>query len=1095
MKKRKFDEVNEEYPLTVYKASAGSGKTFTLAVEYIKLLIKNPYCYRNILAVTFTNKATEEMKMRILSQLYGIWKQLPDSDSYIQKICSELEISREQASLQAGIALTLLLHHYNDFRIETIDSFFQSVLRNLARELDLTPNLRIELNDKQIEEEAVDNMIEKLDTTNEVLGWIMKFIKSNIEDDKTWNVIGQIKSFGLNIFKEYYKRESGRLKEFLNSPGQADKYEKVMHALAEEARKQIAGYADHFFEILDNNGLTVNDLSRNTSGPAGAFVKISRNDLQSDLFGASFMSALDKPEKWFTAANAKKHPEWVQTATEQLQPLQASLLQNYPILYKRYASARLTTKLMTQLRLLDRIERSIRELNEGANRFLLSDTQQLLQSLIGDSDSPFVFEKIGTRLSHIMIDEFQDTSTIQWQNFRTLLLECMSQEESSNLIVGDVKQSIYRWRSGDWRLLNNIEQEFPHHEDAVEIKPLETNYRSEHNVIAFNNAFFTTATDIMTGQMRNEHPAFAAQLRQAYADVVQQIPPHKTERRGLVSIKLLDKDEEDGYANAVLEEIASTIDMLIEKGVKQSDIALLVRQNKYIPSIASYFLDRHKNVNIVSDEAFQLKSSVAVGVIINAMRVVADRSDNISMAALTSLYVKHVKGDTTISDGELQLSTTDKAQLLPQGFTENIDTLATLPLHELAEKVFDLFSLETLTNQSAYLSTFYDHLSKFANDKANDINKFLQEWDSRLSTKTIKSNDVEGVRILSIHASKGLEYDNVIIPYCDWQLEIGGDTLWCTPQEEPYNELPLVPVNNYSGQMRGTIYEDDYEQEHFQNTVDNLNLLYVAFTRASANLFVIGKRGQSDNYRSKLIETCMEQIISQSEAQTGNEHVNKITPEQGSTATDFTFGELYIKQKTSAKTTDNVLLQHSLPLTVEMASHETKANFRQSNASIKFIENGGEDEEEVMSFLKTGSILHEIFSTIRTTDDIDGVLAQMQNDGVLYDDDVTNERLTALMRKRLSDPKIAEWFAPKWTLLNECTILKWDDREQKLIDRRPDRVMTDGKQTIVVDFKFGKPKEEHHTQVKEYMTLLKEMGYDNVKGYLWYVYANEVLSV
>jgi len=1081
--------MNYKKSLTVYKASAGSGKTFTLAVEYIKLLVRNPYCYRNILAVTFTNKATEEMKMRILSQLYGIRELLPDSEAYLQKICGELAISREQASQQAGIALNLLIHHYNDFRIETIDSFFQSVLRNLARELDLTPNLRIELNDKQIEEEAVDNMIEKLDTTNEVLQWIMKFINSNIDDDKSWNVIGQIKSFGLNIFKEYYKRESGRLKTFLNSPGKMDSFEKQMNITAEEARKQIAAYADRFFEILEDNGLTVDNLSNKTSGPAGAFVKIKRNDLKADMFGPYFMKALENPSKWFTDANAKKNPGWVITATAQLQPLQMSLLQNYPILYKRYASARLTTKLMTQLRLLDRIERNIRELNEDANRFLLSDTQQLLQSLIGNSDSPFVFEKIGTRLSHIMIDEFQDTSTIQWQNFRTLLLECMSQEENGNLIVGDVKQSIYRWRSGDWRLLNNITQEFPHHDNAVEIKPLETNYRSEHNVIAFNNAFFTTAVNICAAKIEENNPAYASQLRQAYADVVQKIPPHKTEQRGLVSVKLLDKDEDVGYDNAVLEEIANTINMLIAKGAQQSDIALLVRQNKHIPVIANYFLNNHKEVSIVSDEAFQLKSSVAVATIINAMRVVADNNDQISLATLTDLYVKQGKREEgrgkkeeerTISDGTLLLSTTDKTMLLPQAFVSNLSTLATLPLHELAEKIFDLFSLKTLANQSAYLSTMHDHLSKFANDKGNDINKFLQEWDNRLSTKTIKSNNVEGVRILSIHASKGLEYDNVIIPFCDWQLEIGGDTLWCTPKEAPYNELPLVPVSNYCNQMKGTVYEADYNLEHFQNIVDNLNLLYVAFTRASANLFVIGKSKQGENFRSKLIEECLEKFGAKS-------------GERG--VWSYEFGEIYVPQKKSEKNTANVLLQHSTPLTIEMTSHESKADFRQSNASIKFIENNGEDGEEQMTYLKMGSILHEIFSTIRTTDDIDGVLQQMQSDGLLYDDDVTCEQLTSLMRKRLSDPKIAEWFAPKWTLLNECTILKWDEKEQKLIDRRPDRVMTDGRQTIVVDFKFGKPKEEHKAQVAEYINLLREMGYDNIKGYLWYVYTNRVWSV
>ena len=192
-------------PLTVYKASAGSGKTFALAVQYIKLVVQNPQAYRNILAVTFTNKATEEMKTRILSQLYGIWQQLPDSESYQREVCRALDASPQFVSQRAGMALSLLLHNYNHFRVMTIDTFFQSVLRNLARELDLTANLRVGLNDGQVEEMAVDEMISDLKTTDVLLQWIMKYIMENISDDRSWNVIGQIKQFGKTIFRDYYK--------------------------------------------------------------------------------------------------------------------------------------------------------------------------------------------------------------------------------------------------------------------------------------------------------------------------------------------------------------------------------------------------------------------------------------------------------------------------------------------------------------------------------------------------------------------------------------------------------------------------------------------------------------------------------------------------------------------------------------------------------------------------------------------------------------------------------------------------------------------------------------------------------------------------
>ena len=261
-------------PLTIYKASAGSGKTFTLATEYIKLLVRDPQAYRKTLAVTFTNKATEEMKMRILSQLYGIWRGLPESKPYLEKVCQKLDASPEFVSQQAGKALKNLLHNYSYFRVETIDSFFQSVLRNLARELELTANLRIELNDNQVEEMAVDQLIESLTATDIMLQWLLKYIMDNIKDDRSWNVISQIKRFGKTIFKDYYKKESKLLSAIISQKDFFETYTANLREMRDKAKEHMLNIAESFFDTLDAEGLNIEELAYGKSGLAGFFLKI-----------------------------------------------------------------------------------------------------------------------------------------------------------------------------------------------------------------------------------------------------------------------------------------------------------------------------------------------------------------------------------------------------------------------------------------------------------------------------------------------------------------------------------------------------------------------------------------------------------------------------------------------------------------------------------------------------------------------------------------------------------------------------------------------------------------------------------------------------
>lgn len=1034
-------------PLIIYKASAGSGKTFTLAVEYIKLLVQNPQAYRQTLAVTFTNKATAEMKQRILSQLYGIWRGLEGSKDYSRKVCSDLNVAPEYAARQAGIALHLLLHNYSYFRVETIDSFFQCVLRNLARELELTANLRIGLNDQQVEEQAVDQLIESLSANDLLLQWLLKYIMDTISDDRSWNVIGQIKRFGLTIFRDFYKSESRKLKMIAHDKDFFDTYTTLLREIRENASQCMAQIADSFFDTIAAEGLTTDDFSNKSRGVCSIFIKIKNKQFDESILTKTVTDAIGNPAKWYTKSSLRA--ESIHSLVEsELDSLLRRAVEEQPRQWRLFQSATLTLRHLSQLRLLDSIETKVRELNEEGNRFLLSDTQQMLHDLIDGSDSPFIFEKIGTQLEHIMIDEFQDTSTVQWKNFKVLLEEAMSHEGSTNLIVGDVKQSIYRWRSGDWRLLANISDQFENAAQRIEVKSLNFNYRSQQNIIRFNNAFFTEAARL--------------EGVNAYDDVCQHWPD-KRQPEGLVNIRLLPSAD---YQQMTLDMIVNQIDDLLTQDIPARDIAILVRSNTNIPLIANYLMEQRPALSVISDEAFRLDASPAVQVIIQALRFLIRPDDMISRAFLAKAYSGDIRGE------------------LPTDFIIRRDDLLRQPLYELTEQLYALFALNRMENQSGYLCAFYDYVASYAGEHTTDIHDFLKEWDATLCSKTIQCPDINGVRIISIHKSKGLEFDHVIIPFCDWRLEFS-DVLWCRPGEEPFNRLPLAPIDYSQKGMKGTIYEKDYDEEHQQNTVDNLNLLYVAFTRAARNLFVIGRR-EGKSSRSALIEQVLPSLNLEGAMLSGEQEANA--------PLEFTFGRLSrqaaIEDQSKTHTEPNPFLRPSAIIPVNIEIFTPKFTFKQSNKSQEFATVDDDEQARQNRYVQLGKVLHSVFAGIRTADDIDQALAQLEQEGILYDDQITRQRLEDMIRQRITSPHVAEWFSSHWKLYNECTILLPNGME-----RRPDRVLTDGQQTIVIDFKFGHERQEYHDQVREYMDLLREMGHHNVRGYLWFVYSNQSIEV
>lgn len=973
-----------------------------------------------------------------------------------------------------------MIHDYSRFRVETIDSFFQSVMRNLARELELGANLTIELNNMEVLSDAVDSMIERLNRQSPVLYWLLEYIEERIADDKRWNVSGEIKNFGRNIFDEGYIEKGDGLRRKLQDKDCIKNYRRTLQAIETEALEQMKGFADQFFGILESNGLAIDNLANKSKGVSSYFSKLQMGKLDDSLRNATVEKHLASPENWSPKSSPRRNAITELAAAELIPLLQtAEKFRNKNNMLVN--SCQLSLRYINNVRLLANIDEEVRRLNYENNRFLLSDTNVLLHNLVHDGDSSFVFEKIGTTIRNVMIDEFQDTSRMQWDNFRLLLLEGLSQGENS-LIVGDVKQSIYRWRNGDWGILNGLKdhiESFP-----INVKTLTTNRRSAGNIIEFNNKVFTAACHTLNDIYKSEQGEECKDLKEAYVDVCQE--KDKDPDEGYVKVTFLTEKEEMAYVEDTLQQLANETQLLVTAGIQLKDIAILVRKNKTIPLVADYF-DKNTPYKIVSDEAFQLNASLAICMIMDGLRYLSNPENRIAKAQLAAAYQNEILKNN-IDLNTLLLNDID--EYLPVSFIEQQKKLRLMPLYELMEKLFGLFEMSRIKQQDAYLCAFFDAVVEYLQNNSSEMSAFIAFWEETLSQKTIPSGEVEGIRIISIHKSKGLEYHTVLLPFCDWNMEKERSLthlIWCTPKVAPFNNLDIVPVN-YSTAMQQSIYREEYLNERLQLWVDNLNLLYVAFTRAKKNLIIWGKDGLKGTV-SELLQQAMGQIsIPQHEHDSS--HLEKSEDNTDTDNIAYEMGTLYLSEE---KRTDgiikNKLLMNPEKIPLHLESLESNIEFKQSNRSAEFIRG---EEETGERYIRQGQLLHNLFSVIRTQDDIPSAIERLRFEGII--ESAEQERqIKKLTEWALNHPLVKEWYSGNWELYNECAIIYKEKGE--LQTRRPDRVMMKDGKVVVVDFKFGKKRTDYNKQVRDYMNLLSDMGYENIRGYLWYVFDNEFVEV
>ena len=1055
--------------LKIYKASAGSGKTYTLAQEYIAALFlkKRRNAHRHILAVTFTKDATGEMKNRILAELYGLAFACNDSSVFLQSVQDTLTKSGHPMSPvkireEAGKALWEILHDYSRVHITTIDSFFQKVLRNLARELGKGSRFNLEMNSSKVLSDAVKAMIEKANENPQLLNWLTTYIENKLDEGSNWRIDKEIFNFSKCIYNEFFQEHEADLHAQLNNNPKLITQTWEQHARIQQRCKAFfAATWATICRCLDENLLTLSDFSR--SGTVINFFRKLAEDHKAEL-NKTVEDCRSNPEKWY-AAKTQKRAEIIALAETCLMPL---LDQSLDAL-RKYNTSRMITKNLHQLGLIWDVTKEIDEQNAENNRFMLADTALFLNRMIDDADAPFIYEKIGAEIQHVLIDEFQDTSLLQWKNFKTLLSEIMAHNQFS-LIVGDVKQSIYRWRNSDWSILNNIGQEL-----AVHTETLEYNYRSEQEIVHFNNQFFTHAAQLLNEAYWAFKDLSHSPFISAYdpADVVQQ--RKKNDKLGYVAVQFVAaKDQENSYTALVLDQVVQQLQLLREKGIPAQEICILTRTNIQIARIAAYLAAMKTDfpelaaggyLNIVSADAFQLNSSPTLRILVEALRWLTDPENPVYRAQLVEFISRENPG-FSIPDFDRQL--------------------AGMPLFELTGHLFRLLGLDSIAGQSSYLFTFFDDLGNYLKDNPADIHTFVKYWNEELQYKSIPQNNaISGVRAMTIHKSKGLQFHTVIVPFCDWSLfpNAKDTTVWCGSKPGLY-ELELLPVP-YSSSMSDTIFSDEYEKETGLSWMDNLNVLYVAFTRAIQNLLIIAKEkatlklGGKIQTASDLLQLSVPQLEGQYDED--NRHYDK--------------GTLLYAPGTEKAISHNLLKQIPGTFNIDFVSYAFspgKSIFKQSNQSRDFINEGSDYSLQQNEYIQNGNIMHALFSSINTLKDIEPAVDSLIFDGIIILQDRTGY-IEKINRAINSLPQVLDWFSCDYEVRNECPIIVFE--EGTITTKRPDRILMNDNQTIIIDYKFGEPNKAHQKQLKEYMELLKSMDYPQISAYLWYVEQGSVVAV
>ena len=1037
--------------LSVYKASAGSGKTTELTTRFISLALKGDF--RNILAVTFTNKATNELKERVIKRLYEYAE--GKKDFHFDILLTETGLSPEQFKLKCGEVLHRILYNYGMFSISTIDSFFQRIIKSFSREIGVQANVTVELDSAEVMNQAFEMVIADAGNNQkpELTEWLSKYARQRIEDGNNNNLASSMTALGKELFKEEFKLRKKALVEGFS-------YEKLV-AFQQTIQKMISDYENNLkrtgqrlVDLMAEKGLVPNDLINGLPGMI--------NDLQKgvdpDMKGKRRIAAMEDPENWATKSSSHRQ-EIIDLASESLLPEMEDYLKyknSEGLVYRTVLAIKANFSVFG---IIAEILDKIRIYKEEEDIILLSDSAEFLKDIIEGYESPFIYEKVGTQYHHYLIDEFQDTSLLQWNNFRPLVQNAMS-EGKENIIVGDVKQSIYRWRGGDWSLLDHKVQE---ELKQPESRNLDKNYRSSKNVVDFNNGFFKSALvkvkNMLTEQYGEGVPAEWIQKQQkrvehAYESYEQKFPEEKSgdSIKGYVEVSFLPGKNRQEYNETLLQKMTSKIEELQLSGVAAAEIAVLVRGNADAVLLASHLLhysgsDQAKpgvNYQVVSSDALKIVGSPAVLMIVNALKILNEPNSDHHKIALISDWYK-LKNDTEEIEGLFRVHPLHHGE-----YTELIDEILNMPKLvsiDLMEELIRILNLSDYQEQWPFILTFLDAVSEISARGKGDIASLLDWWEIKgKELEVVISEQVDAINVLTIHKAKGLEYKIVFVPFCNWEMFKGGNLKWLSLPVSPFNTFSSFPIN-MKEDLKDSLFAEDFLGEVCDQFVDNLNLLYVAFTRAREGLYVY----TDAEFKKSRVGLLLQDLMSES-------------------GVPFSLGEEQYseKNKNEEKEAEKRSYQG------RVLSSEWQSRIRlSSNELIKL-------DAEIYEKLIQGRKIHEVMELLKPDFSPQELLAEIQKEWNFSPEEL--DHLMHVLAQLKTNVISAGWFQEGNRFFAETNLLTGTGNT-----KRPDLMIEKPDAWVVVDYKSGEEKESYQAQVKTYCELLGSIEKKKVEGFIVYL--------